>query len=684
MASKGKDRHDVNAYQRDYMARRRASARDIKEIPPVADSARRLAARDSFAEFCKVYFPEQFTLPWSEYHYRAAEKIETAVREGGFFGFAMPRGSGKTTMCRWAVLWAVLTGQIDYVVLVGATEKAAEKQLRSIKTMLCRNQLLAADFPEACIPVRQLVEQSVLPGKQTFQGSPTFVEWQANRIVMPWIPLDRPLCSGAFGAVIEVFGITSEIRGLNHTKPDNTNIRPQLALADDPQTRESARSPSQSKTRLETLVGDIAYLAGPGKPIAIVCPCTVIYPDDMADQLLNRETHPEWRGERTKMVESFPSNVDLWDRYADLFRDGLRDTGTIESATNYYRDNREKMDEGARVSWPERFRSDELSGIQHAINLKLRDEAAFFAECQNDPIQEVSELERLTAAEIEAKTTGHSRMQVPNECSFVTAYTDIQGDLLYWMLCGFTREFTGFVLDYGAWPEQNRNYFTLANARRTLSRTYDGDESAKVYAALSELGEHLAGRQYATADGNTLRLSRWCIDNNWPQRRHAVLAWHAQSRHANVTTLTYGRGITASKPPIQEWAKYRQFGGGPGWCWSRDKGQLPSAFIDTNFWKKRVHDALLLPAGNKGALTLFKPDKFGHRMLADHISSEKPVKTVAAERVVYEFHESIGQDNHLFDCLVGCFAAASMCGVSRNSERVIVQKPKKRNKVSYL
>ncbi len=40
----------------------------------------------------------------------------------------------------------------------------------------------------------------------------------------------------------------------------------------------------------------------------------------------------------------------------------------------------------AIVAWQERFNYDELSAIQHAMNLKLQDEAAFFAEYQNQPL----------------------------------------------------------------------------------------------------------------------------------------------------------------------------------------------------------------------------------------------------------------------------------------------------------
>ena len=38
------------------------------------------------------------------------------------------------------------------------------------------------------------------------------------------------------------------------------------------------------------------------------------------------------------------------------------------------------------IAWPERFNHDELSAIQHAMNLKLQDERAFYAEYQNEPL----------------------------------------------------------------------------------------------------------------------------------------------------------------------------------------------------------------------------------------------------------------------------------------------------------
>ena len=80
-------------------------------------------------------------------------------------------------------------------------------------------------------------------------------------------------------------------------------------------------------------------------------PCTVIRPSDMADNILCRDKHPEWNGERTKMVYSFPDDEKLWQRYGELRAESLRAHGDIRLATEFYVGHRQAMDAGADVAW---------------------------------------------------------------------------------------------------------------------------------------------------------------------------------------------------------------------------------------------------------------------------------------------------------------------------------------------
>jgi len=59
---------------------------------------------------------------------------------------AMPRGSGKTSLCETACLWAMLYGHRDFVALIGSDEEHAAQMLDSIKAELENNDRLLDDF----------------------------------------------------------------------------------------------------------------------------------------------------------------------------------------------------------------------------------------------------------------------------------------------------------------------------------------------------------------------------------------------------------------------------------------------------------------------------------------------------------------------------------------------------------
>jgi FkbM family methyltransferase len=361
------------------------AGRDIGELPAIVDPDRKARAKTDFRFFCEAYFPQTFHLPWSDDHLKVISRIEQAVLRGGLFSMAMPRGSGKTSVCECACIWAVLNGHREFVCLIGSDEGHACDMLESIKTELDGNDLLLADYPEVVFPIQALDGIANRCNGQLYKGERTHIGWTAKEVVLPTID-----GSPASGAIIKVAGITGRIRGMKYKRSDGKTARPTLVVIDDPQTDESARSLSQCATRESILAGAILGLAGPGKKISGIMPCTVIRPGDMADNILSRDRHPEWNGERTKMVYSFPSNEKLWQRYSEIRAESLRSQGDIELATAFYESNREEMDLGAMVAWPERFNYDERSAIQHAMNLKLQDEAAFFAEYQNEPLPEMA------------------------------------------------------------------------------------------------------------------------------------------------------------------------------------------------------------------------------------------------------------------------------------------------------
>jgi len=83
-------------------------------------------------------------------------KIERVVRYRETLAVAMPRGSGKTTLCLVAVLWAVLSSQHEFVFLIASDQDGASAMLANIKSHMVGNDLLLADYPEAIYPIRLL------------------------------------------------------------------------------------------------------------------------------------------------------------------------------------------------------------------------------------------------------------------------------------------------------------------------------------------------------------------------------------------------------------------------------------------------------------------------------------------------------------------------------------------------
>ena len=650
--------------ERDRQAEQSLAGRDIGPLPEVVNPDRKAACERNFQLFCESYFPETYSLAWSPDHLKVIEKIETAVLRGGLFALALPRGSGKTTITESAALWSMLYGHREFVVLIGATESAALELLDSLKTELEVNERLAEDFPEVCYPVAQLEGIANRCAGQLYKGERTRITWTSNEIVLPTVEGSR-----ASGIIVRVAGITGRIRGMKFKRSDGRSVRPSLVIIDDPQTSESAGSLEQTRKRVRVLAGDILGLAGPGQKISGIMPCTIIRPGDMADIILNRNTHPDWNGEKTRMVYRFPTNMKLWEEYAEIRAEALRTEGNFQKATEFYLANREAMDAGAEVSWEARFNHDEVSALQHAMNLKFQDEAAFMREYQNDPLpDDTADDSLLSVDEICAKINGLARRRVPLKCDRLTMFVDVQKALLFYVVIAWAEDFTGAVIDYGSWPDQHRHEYSLADANPSIQTLFPkaGFEGA-LYAALSALTEECLGREWEREDGAVLKIERALVDANWGQSTDVVYQFCRQSSHAGVILPSHGRYVGASSKPMTEYRK--QQGDRLGFNWMipnvAGKRAIRHVIYDTNYWKSFIHARLAVPVGDKGSLTLYGRIPGAHQLFAEHLTAEYRVKTQGRGRTVDEWKlKPQSHDNHFLDCVAGCAVCGSMLGAS--------------------
>ncbi len=698
------DRHKEQA--RETQSEQSRSGRDIGKIPGVVSPSRREECRLDLKLFCETYLPDVFYLGWSQDHLDLLRDLERAVLLGEQIVCAMPRGSGKTSIFEAAALWAVLYGHCVFVIVLAAENTLAKNILRSIKSQIEDNDLLEQDFPAVCHPVRKLEGINQRAAGQLCEGRRTHIRWSDEEIVLPSIP-----GSPASGAIIRVSGLTGSFRGAKFTRPDGRVVRPDLALGDDPQTDESARSPSQCDARERIFEGAVLGLAGPGKRIACLIAVTVVVPGDLSDRLLDTETRPEWQGRRAKLVYTFPQGEEaevLWDQYRATREEGLRAGKGLAPATAFYRKHRKKMDAGAVVGWAERYvkegdkRVKELSALQHAMNLRFKNEESFFAEYQNEPIDPNAGLNdnALTVEQILALASSCPRGVVPHEASTLTAFIDVQGNSLWWVVCAWSADFTGWVIDYGTDPEPRTDYYTLKDVEKKGLKTLVPDGAGGVmrragaeaawFAGFERLGERLLAREWRDELGGVHTVTQLLIDANWSQSKDTIHRWCRSTLHRGKVNPCHGRFVGATRGALMQAARKRGEKMGLNWRVPPLAGGrvIRHVVFDTNAWKSFVAERLRAPEGSPGTLRLFDPGKRPdlHRVLAENLTAETPTLVEARGIRVEEWvHANKSRDNHYLDGVVGCAVAASMSGCLLGGEgEVRVRRKRQRKSASAM
>lgn len=638
-----------------------AAGRDIGDLPPIGNLELKEACRYDLARFCKEYLPGLFPLEWSKAHRVAIKKMEAAVLKGGLFALAMPRGSGKSTLARACALWCILYGHHRYVLVIGATNKEGRKTLAAIKTILTSNEALARDFPEACYPVQKLGGVNQRAPGQLHKGKPTELSWKGDYIQLATI--EGADCSGG---IIDCVGMTGAIRGRNVQMRDGTSVRPSLVIPDDPQTKASAKSAGQTETRREIINADVLGLVGPGEALAVIMPCTIIEPNDLAAQFLDTKEMPAWQGEITSMLTALPTNEEAVAAYREHWAVCLVQKLPIEHLNQYWLAHPE-IGDGAAASWEARYDPGELNAIQHALHKRFTvGEKAWFAEYQNQPLATNTSASVCPRETILSKLNGLAQHVVPTAATTITGFIDVQLSALYYVLIAFESNWTAAVIDYGTWPEQSVMNFTLENIPRTIQRQFPGvDDKAAIRMALDALSQKLFSRRYVREDGIELPLSLVPSDSGWGQHSKTVYDFCKASPHKASMHPSKGKGIGPAQKPLSEYRREPGDQIGEAWLLAKLESSPGQRLltIDTNYWKTKVHRALLAPVGAVGCLSFWGKDKMRHEQIADHLTSEAPIETFGQGRRIDVWKTLARGDNHLFDCVVGAYAAAAVKGV---------------------
>ena len=574
------------------------------------------------------------------------------------------RGHGKTAYTKGAVLWTTTTGRRRYVVAVGANEGNAENIIEDVYTCITQSPAYIRDFPEVALPFLKLAGAYQRAKTQKCHGQPTNARRAAGKIVLPTIAdprTGRPFPSS--GVILEAVGFNAGARG-----KAKGILRPDFVIFDDLQNDDEAKSEGRVAEMARKIKKTFMGLAGHRKKIAAVMTSTPIEADDLSETFA---ADPGWKTKTYKMVLAWPKCHnpeataeerkgvrDLWEEYWDIFNaEKAADREPHIAANRFYRKNRKEMDAGARVLNPQNFdAATELSGIQHAMNILLRDgEDTFMSEYQMQPPRNVFSFDLTAKLILQRIRRGTPPNTIPADTVLTVAATDINpGYAITTAVLTFDIQRTAFVTAYHVTPV------------KISERLNDTEFDARVFAALKAHGKEIAALG--------IHIDKWGIDaggRQFPTVTRFVAMAEAEVGLPAVAML--GRAGQNWNPNVR--SRIRNEKNATVLC--RDPQRRKWLAWNADEYKEAAQRAWATETGAAGGLSLFDGGA-NHYKFAVQIANEK-LKAKTKTRSKY------GRDSYAYkwqtknphdygDCVAMCYALAGSEGITGSGEGAPMKK----------
>lgn len=644
-----------------YSRERSESVKEIGPLPSVSDVRRKEKCRNSLLDFMLEYGGNPkaalgyvFVNPFCDEQIALIRSVEDVLKHGGEMSLCIFRGAGKTTICEWGLFWAVAYGWQKFALAVAANTSMARRIVSNIRKMIDDNELIQADFPEICWPIQKLERVTQRARAQLLDGEPTQM-----KITADMVQFARVKDSPSSGTIIMAVGAEASFRGLREGAQ-----RPTVVLIDDPQTNKSANSKTQTETRWENITTSMKGLAGPGVQLAMMATITVIKKGDLAERILEK-----WGGKRYGILRKMPSNMDAWAEYAEVVEHNRLAIGSIEERNRlnneYYIEHRDVLDAGAEAAWETNYSASEVSAIQHAMNLYLFDERAFWSEYMNLPQNSDVEAENLTPADLVRKIRPDLKKGiVPQSAQVVTVGIDVQKTCFYWLAVAWSEDFSGHVLEAGRFPK----------GQQKLESLYPGAGfEEQIENGLAELANILKEKVYRSETGDTFGIGKAIVDANWGICRDNVKKICKQTRPLKWLEPTTGWG---KGPNSRFFGTSKVIGEQRGPEWRKlplERGGIVRYYTyNTNWWKSFARLRIQAGINARSTLTFYAGTPADHDRLFTHLLGETSSKLAGQYGVIDQWVLTPGQPNHWWDCLVMAAVAASASGVKMPDVKVPV------------
>ena len=642
-------------------------AADLDAAIAEIDWKRRHRAERDFLYFLKTYCTSEdpnegafLEIPPPKGLQPIARDMEQAIGDASIpYHIRVARGHAKTSFTKGAVLWTTTTGRRRYVVAVGANDDNAANIIEDVFACITQNPRYIHDFPEVAVPFLRLEGAYQRAKTQKYHGKPTKVKRSASKIVLPTVidpRTGKPFPSS--GVILESVGFNAGARG----KVKGIH-RPDFLIFDDLQNDERAQSEGQVAKMAAKIKKTFMGLAGHRKKIAAIMTSTPIEADDLSE---TSAADPGWKTKTYKMVISWPtchnpeataderkSVRDYWAEYWDIFNaEKAADRLPHIAANKFYRKHRKEMDAGAEVLNPQNFDpATEISGIQHAMNILLRDgEATFMSEYQMQPPRNAFALELTAKTILKRIRRGVPAKTIPADTVLTVAATDVNpGYALTTAVITFDIQLTAFVTVYHVTPV------------KIPDRLNDVEFDKRLTAALKAQATELAALG--------IHIDKWGIDAGGRQFKTVTkFAPTVRAEYDIEAVAMLGRAGLNWNPNVR--SRIREARNETVLC--RDPQRRKWLAFNADEYKEKAQKAWDTETGGAGGLSIYDGGE-NHYKFAAQIANEKlKAKTKTRDRngrECYDYKWQTRNPHDYGDCVAMCYALAGADNITGEDTR---------------
>ena len=667
---------DERIKQRELMARKRAAERDLA-IPAPKNRKHRERALNDAEFFLGHYFGNVFYEPLTSDRLDMLQSIEDAALYGGDQAIAGPRGEGKTRIVLYQSVRLLLKGISRFPIVIGKSQTKSEKDLKTIREKFQQNKLFLDDFPEIGYPFKALGGWASRANMQTVAGEYTQIEMAKDHLIFPTIRPDQLEWGSDFelvskGQIFACMGIDGPVRGTTYR-----DERPTLAIIDDVEDKQAARSDTLIAQIEAIIEEDIGGLGSSSEPIARVFLCTIQNRKCNAYKYTDIKQKPSWRGRRYRKMIKPPDRMDLVEQFIELWQNRKADDTDAREAYRFWRDNREAIEAGCIVSnqysYSKKPHSDgepmEVSAVHsYYIRVARYGAKAVATEIDNDPPEDAGPVgQGLTPEIVASRISGLPRCQIPPATIALTAAIDLGKYRCHWVVIAWQQGGTGLVVDYG-----EEAVFGTDKGMDTEAT------EAVLYQCLLDFRTKLLEKQFVDAAGDRRAVDFCMVDSgNFTQAAYQFCKdmngiFHPSKgyspyrhRDKNDTGVIVGYNLHAKKLPAHNVWLYE---------------------LDTDYWKQFIHEGFLTPTLDdsggfrRKSLSIFTPEgSRKHGYYAKHITAEELVSEFTENKGSKRYWRPSSPDNHWLDATYMAAAAGEVCGVKLIAPSEIEVQPRQTN-----